>query len=224
MRKALAGALVLALAALAGPVSAQDAPPVERPATEARIANFLGANGLLLAPSAYAQGDRTVQPFFYGQENFIGGGAIGGFGDRFEVGLGIIDFDGGDTEFAFNAKYQFLTETDSRPAIAAGVIDLFDQFDVDPSWYVVASKYFTRSEIEQRFALKGHVGFGGGVYDEEIFAGGEFFFNQNLSAVAEFVNSDFNVGVRYTYRGWAFSLALFDVEDFGGGLTYTTRF
>jgi hypothetical protein len=96
--------------------------------------------------------------------------------------------------------------------------------DVDPSWYVVASKYFTRRDTDADFALKGHLGFGGGIYDEEIFAGAELFFNRNLSAIAEFVNDDFNIGARWAMRGFTATIGLFDFEDLGGGIAYTARF
>jgi hypothetical protein len=227
MRKACAGLLALALACLAGPAFAQAADTVERASTENRPPNFLGATGLLLAPDAYTQGDRVFSAHIHGTTDFIGGGALAGIGSRAEVGFFILDGDedlGDDTDVLFNAKYQFLTETRGRPAIAAGVIDAFDQLDVDPSWYVVASKYFTRSQTEQKFALKGHIGFGGGIYDEEIFAGAEPFFNQSLSAMAEFVNDDFNIGARWTRNGFTATIGLFDFEDLGGGLAYTARF
>jgi hypothetical protein len=225
MRKACAGLLALALTALGGPAMAQNPAPVDRPVTTARTPNFLGASGLLFAPSAYAETEGNWTAFIYGHENFVDGGLRTGLiRDQLEVGFTVIGFDGGDTEFLGNAKWNFLRETDSRPAVAVGVIDAFDQLDVDPSFYVVASKYFTRSEIEQRFALKGHVGWGMGIFDDEFFAGAELFFDRNLSAMVEFVNDDFNIGARYTHRGFAFTIGLFDWDDFGGGVAYTARF
>ncbi|HTE19118.1 MAG TPA: hypothetical protein VK689_12145 [Armatimonadota bacterium] len=233
MRKALAGFFALALCS-AAPAFAQDAPPaiptptpVVEPVTEARVPNFLGATGLLYAPSAYTQGNRVVTPYIAGNSDFFGGGVVGGIGDRFEVGLSVLDFDnnlGGDTEFFLNAKFNFLRETDKYPALAAGVIDALDSTDQGQSWYVMASKYFTRTEIEQRFAVKGHLGFGGGLYDEEIIAGAEFFFGRNLSLMAEYVNSDFDFGARYTHRGFAATLGWFDTKHIGGQLSYTVRF
>ncbi len=201
---------------------------VRVPNTEARVPNFFGASGLLAAPSAYVQGRNTATAFVYGHEDFINGGFLAGLADRFEVGLGILGglngFGRDNVNFLANAKLSLLQESGSRPALAVGVTDAFDRLNVGPSWYVVASKYFTRTELETDFALKGHAGFGGGIYDEEPFFGGELFFGPNFSAIGEFVNSRFNLGARYNYRGWAASMGVFDFSDFGGGLSYTAKF
>lgn len=232
MHKALASLCVLTLAVLASPAHAQAPAPagagktVEAPATTARTPNFFGATGLLYAPSAYVQGDRTITPFINGNRDFVSGGALAGIGNRFEVGVSVLGEQnfGDDTDILANAKFQLLREKKSIPAVAVGVTDAFDQLGVDPSWYVVASKYFTRSEIEQRFALKGTVGFGGGIYNDEPFGGLELFFDRNLSAMAEVTNGDINIGGRYTYKGWAATLGLFDLSHFGGGLAYSLTF
>jgi hypothetical protein len=219
--------LLIALA-LAVPAFAQDDPEeVDRPASEARVPNFLSTTGLLYTPSAYVPRSGDISIHFHGHEDFIGGGGTVGIGDRFELGLGAVDFDndfGGDTSFLLNGKFNLLKETDNIPAITVGVMDALDEFDVDPSWYVVASKYFTRRDTEQRFALKGHLGFGGGIFDEEIFAGAELFFSRELSAMAEFINDDINLGVRYHRNGFAATVGLFDFDQLGGGLSYTFRF
>jgi hypothetical protein len=222
MRKAFAGLFALTLV-MAGPAFAQDVEEVARPNTEARTPNFLGSTGLLLAPSAYTQARESGALALNGNSDFLGGSAVVGVTDRFEVGVGVLDFDedlGGGTEVLLNAKFQILKETDQMPAISAGVIDALDELDADQSWFVVASKFFTRGDTEQDFALKGHVGFGGGIYDEEIFAGAELFWASQLSFVAEFVNSDFNVGGRYHYKGWTATVALFDFDHLGGQIAY----
>jgi hypothetical protein len=223
MRKAFAGLFLLTLA-LAAPAFAQDVETVSRPNTEARVPNFLGATGLLYTPTAYTQREANGTLYLTGNSDFFGGGAVAGITDRLEVGVGILDFDddlGGDTEILFNAKFQLLKETNQLPALSVGVVDAFDQLDLDPSWYVVASKFFTRTDTEQDFALKGHVGFGGGIYDEEIFAGAELLFANNFSVLAEYMNSDFNVGGRYHYKGWSATLGWFDFKHLGGQLAYS---
>lgn len=223
MLKALAGLFALTLV-LAVPAFADDVETVARPNTEARTPNFLGATGLLYTPTAYTQGDRSGSLSLQGNSDFFGGSAVVGISDRLEIGIGVVDFDddlGGDTEVLVNAKFQLLKETNQLPAISVGVIDAFDQLDVDPSWYVVASKYFTRAQTNQDFALKGHVGFGGGLYDEEVFAGAELFYKQNISLLAEFVNSDFNIGGRYHYKGWSATIGWFDFKSIGGQLAYS---
>jgi len=223
MRKAFAGLFVLTLVT-AVPAFAQDVETVVRPNTEARTPNFLGSTGLLLAPSAYTQAKESGALAIGGTSDFIGGSVVAGVIDRLEVGVGVVDFDnGGSTEVLVNAKYNLLKETDSLPAFSVGVVDAADSLDIDPSWYLVASKFFTRSETEQDFALKGHVGFGGGIYDEEIFAGAELFWKNDLSFLAEFVNSNINVGGRYHYKGWTATLAWFDFDNIGGQLAYSVK-
>ena len=225
MHKAFAGMFVLALA-LAVPAFADDVATEARPNTEARTPNFLGSTGLLYAPSAYTQGEASGSLYLAGNSDFFGGGAVAGISDRLEIGVGVLDFDndlGGDTEVLVNAKFQLLKETNQLPALSVGVVDAFDQLDLDPSWYVVASKFFTRANTNSDFALKGHVGFGGGVYDEEVFAGAELMWQNNVSLLAEFVNSDFNVGGRYNYKGWTATVGWFDFKHVGGQLAYSLK-
>jgi len=219
MRKAIAGLFALTLVT-AVPAFAQDVETVARPNTEARTPNFLGSTGLLFAPSAYTQARESGALAIAGNSDFIGGSAVAGIIDRLEVGVGVVDFDNASTEVLINAKYNLLKETDSLPAFSVGVVDAADQLDIDPSWFVVASKFFTRADTEQDFALKGHIGFGGGIYDEEIFAGAELFWKNDLSFLAELVNSDINIGGRYHYKGWTATVALFDFDSLGGQLAY----
>lgn len=221
-RKSAFFALLLSL--FSAPAFAQATPTTEsRPATEARVPTFFGSTGLLTVPSAYTQGNRVVTPFFGGTGDFYGGGVLGGITDRFEIGAGAFSFDN-DVDVLLNAKLLLLQEKRIWPALSVGVVDALDQLDRGPGWYVVASKYFTRSELEQRFALKGHLGYGGGIFDEEPFAGAELFFNRNLSAMAEYRDGDVSLGARYTYRGWAATLAWFDLDTVGGQISYSVRF
>ena len=225
MRKACATLIALALAAFALPAHAAD---VQQPATTAKVPNFFGSTGLLELPSAYVQNNGQVSAFVGGTNDFVIGGVVGGIADRFELGVSALGNTGGiggdDVNVLVNAKYQILREKRSLPALAVGVVDAADQLDLDPSWYVVASKYFTRSEIEQRFALKGHVGFGGGIYGDEPFGGAELFFDRHLSAMAEFRDGNINVGARYSYKAFTATLALFDLSDIGGQVAYAFRF
>lgn len=228
MRKALSlCALALALAFPAAPAVAQDVEEESTvPATESRIPNFLGTTGLLNIPSAYTPGDRGASAFIAGTSGFFGGGATVGITDRFEIGFGVLDFDddlGGDTEFLLNLKANLLQERENVPAISVGVIDVTDSLDADVSWYVVASKYFTRASTDTPFALKGHLGYGGGIYDDEIFAGAELFFQPYLSLLAEYQNDDFNVGGRFHWNAFSATLALFDLSKIGGQITYSIR-
>jgi hypothetical protein len=227
VRLALSSLCALALFG-AAPAFAQDNPtPVEAPSTEARSPNFLGLTGLLYTPSAYVQGNRDASAFFFAHSDFFGGGALVGLGDRAEIGVSIFKTDstfGDDVDVLLNGKFQLLKETDKLPAFSVGVADAFDSLDIGTSWYLVASKYFTRRQTDQPFALKGHVGYGGGIYDEEIFAGADLFFNRSMGLMAELVNGRFNVGARWQSGGFAATVGLFNFSRIGAGLSYTAHF
>jgi hypothetical protein len=238
MRKAFP-CLLIALA-LAVPAFAQDDPEeVEQVSTEARVPNFLSTSGLLFTPSAYVPRNGDISVHFAGHENFLAGGGTVGIADRFELGLGWADFDDDDdghskkkgdggrgSGFLLNAKFNLLREELDKwyPSVSIGVIDALDEFDIDQSWYVVLSKYLTRRSTDASFALKGHLGYGDGVFDDGVFAGLELFFSRNLEFMAEYIDDEINLGGRYIYRGFAFTLGLFDFDQFGGGISYTFRF
>jgi hypothetical protein len=224
----LALALTLALAAR---VSAQTG-GVPRPTGEARVPNFLGATGLLLVPSAYLQKDRQLSAHVGGTSDFLGGGAVLGFANRLEIGVAGVDADagvaGGESGILANAKLGVLQETLTMPALSVGVIDAFDALDRDASWYVVASKYvigyFVQGLTGQQIAAKLHLGYGGGLYDQEIFAGAELFLRGPLSGMAEVANGEVNLGGRYHARHWTATVALFDFDQIGGEVVYTMAF
>ncbi|MFN3648878.1 MAG: hypothetical protein ACK47B_04780 [Armatimonadota bacterium] len=226
MRLMAIGAALLGLLA-AAPASAQDVEPISTE-NRVRLPNFLGTTGLLYTPSAYTIGDRTGAAHIHGNSDFVGGGVLAGFSDRFELGVTVLDLDddigSGDTEFLLNGKFLLLEERDNVPAISFGVIDALSELNGDVSWYVVASKYFTRADTEEDFALVGHLGYGDGIFDDSIFAGAELIFNRNFSAMAEFQNDDFNVGVRGRWREFAATVGLFDLKHFGAGVSYNARF
>ena len=223
MRKILAGLFVAALAA-ASPAAAE---PLFLGSTTTRSPNFLGVTGALVIPSAHTIGERHVAAHLHGSSHLSSFGILGGLGDRFEVGLSILDpdddFVDSGNELIVNGKFQLLRETSGMPAISVGVVDAFDALDIDPSWYVVASKEFGNLS-EGKFGLTGHLGFGGGIYDEEIFAGVEVGLSQNITALADYANDDINIGLRGRYRGWTATIGLFDLDEFGAGISYTARF
>ena len=227
MKKHLLSAC-LAVLAIAGPACAQ----VPRPAADAtRSPNFLGATGLLYTPDAYTIGNLRGSAYFHANSDFYGGGATAGITDRFEIGAAGIKGDGAnrsifrtnDTEFVPNAKLNLLKEGILLPALSVGVIDPFSELKSDASWYVVASKYITPGPVRNLFSLKANVGYGDGIYDDDVFAGLEFVFNRRLGAMAEFHDGKWNFGGRFTWGGLGLTVGLFDTKHFGGGLSYTLR-
>lgn len=196
------------------------------------VPNFLGSTGLLLSPSAYTVGDRGVSGHAYFTDDFENYGIQVGLGSRLEVGGSYLNSDSGDDGALLNAKYVLLEETLPLPAISVGVIDALDELNADPSVYVVASKDLSRIIPLNLFPIRGHVGWGSGIYDEEPFFGFEMNLGTPLdvlpishpvfSGMVEYVNDDFNVGLRGRFKGFSATLALFDFDDFGGGISYTT--
>lgn len=217
-------ALALALAA---PARAQSGSS-PRPTGEARVPNFLGATGLLFVPSAYLQRDRQLSAHISGTSGLVGGGILLGVRNQLEIGVAGVDEEDGDSGVLANAKLGLLQETLKLPALSAGVIDGLDTLDQGADWYVVASKYvigyFVQGLTGQDIALKLHLGYGGGIYDNELFAGAELFLRGPLTGIAEYAKGEVNLGGRYHARHWTATIALFDLDRVGGGIVYTTAF
>jgi hypothetical protein len=229
MRMICAGLVALALLSGAPAHAGDEGPSLLKGGSTAP--NFLGATGLLEIPDASTVGDKGVSGHAYFTDNFNSFGFRVGPFDRLEVSGTFLDPDAGSGDFIFNAKFRLLNENLVLPGIAVGVIDAFDELNVDPTWYIVASKGFPKF-IPALGGLKLHAGFGGGVYDDKFFAGAELnlwtpldvlpITHPHFSAIAEYVHDDFNVGLRGRWRGFSATLALFDFDDFGGGVSYTT--
>ena len=233
MRKLVTRLAALPLCALAlccaAPASAQPSLLGGGSATP----NFLGTTGLLLTPSAYTVGDRGISAHAYGHSNFQSYGVQLGITSRFEIGGTFLNGDDGrDDGILANAKFQLLKESFVLPAISVGVTDAFDELNVGSSWYAVASKDLSRTIPLGLFPVRAHLGFGGGLYDEEIFAGLEMnigtpfsvlpIVRPTFSAMAEYQNGDVNLGLRGRFRGFSATVGLFDFSDFGAGIRYTT--
>lgn len=224
-------ALFAAAVLAAAPACAQDETPSLLHGGSA-TPNFFGTTGLLLAPSAYTVGDRGISGHAYFSDDFESYGVQVGLGSRLEVGGTFLNADRGDDGFLLNAKYTLLRETTPLPAISVGVVDALDELDVDPSFYIVASKDLSRIIPLRLFPIRAHAGWGTGVYDEEPFFGLEMNLGTPLdilpishpvfSGIAEYVNNDFNLGLRGRFKGFAATIALFDFDNFGGGISYTT--
>jgi len=228
--KGLFTAFVAAVMLTAVPAMAQDEPSLLGGGNA--VPNFLGSTGLLLSPTAYTVGDRGVSGHAYFTDNFENFGAQVGLSSRLEVGASFLNSDSGDDGVLLNAKFALLQETLALPAFSIGVIDALDELNVDPSVYVVASKDLSRIIPLKLFPIRAHAGWGTGVYDNEPFFGVEMNIGTPLdvlpvarpvfSGLAEFVNDDFNLGLRGRFKGFSATLSLFDFDDFGGGVSYTT--
>ncbi len=195
---------------------------------------FLGNTGLLYAPTSATVGNRMVEAHAYFHDDFNAYGALLGITDRFEIGLNYMSFNSDcacdDDAFLLNLKYRVVQETLGTPAVAVGVVDLLDELDVDPSWFAVASKSFPKF-LPVAGGVRVHFGYGGGLYDDKVFGGFEIGLGTPLDALpskvrpkfsfmGEVVASNFNIGVRGSWSGFAATIALFDGDQFGGGLSY----
>jgi hypothetical protein len=217
--------LVLVLAA---PTMARAEPPA-RPAGEERVPNLLGATGLLLIPSAYLQRDRQLSAFVAGTSDSVVGGVAAGIRNRLELSVVGVDVEDtladGSSGVLANAKLSLKKETLTLPAFSAGIIDAFDTLDQHPSWYLVASKYvipyFVEGLTGQKLALKLHAGYGGGIYDQEPFAGAELFFRGPIAGMVEYANGEINIGGQYYAGRWRVTIGLLDLQRVGGGIAYT---
>jgi hypothetical protein len=229
LRKLTLAAFAAAL--LAAPAVAQDETPSILHGGQSSP-NFLGATGLLLTPSAYTVGDRGISGHAYFTDPFNSFGVQAGITSRFEVGLTFLDGDdefGDDSEVILNAKAVLLRESFALPQISVGVMDAFDGLDVDPSWYFVASKDLSRI---LPLSARAHFGYGGGLFDNDVFAGLEVGIGTPLdilpvshpsfSFLAEYANDDVNLGLRGRWKGFAATIGLLDFDDFGFGVSYTT--
>jgi hypothetical protein len=226
--RALAAALALAGLTLTGTARAADSPT---PGPGTSTPNFVGTTGLLLAPSAYTLGDRSAAAHAYFSDHFNSFGAEVSPIDRLELGFSWLNFDCGcsDDSVVFNGKFALLKETAALPGLAVGVVDAFDELDLDPSWYVVASKSLSKIAPIKGADLRGHLGYGGGLYDDDVFAGLELAFasaanRPSFSLISEYVATDVNLGLRANWKGWGATIALFDFDGFGGGITYGMQF
>jgi hypothetical protein len=226
--------LALGAAALlaALPASAGDRPSFVRGGTA--TPNFLGTTGLLFTPSAYVVGDRGIALGVHGHSDFETYSGLVGITDRLEAGITYLNGDddfGGDGVIG-NVKFQALKETTVLPAISVGLVDAFDQLDRGVGWYVVGSKDLSRIIPLRILPIRVHAGVGGGVYDNEFFAGVEAniatpfdtlpIVRPVFSVVAETLDGDVNLGLRARFRGFAATVGLFDFDNFGAGITYTT--
>ena len=225
LHAAIAGLALL----LAAPAFAQDEPGILSGADA--TPNFIGSTGLLETPNAHTVGDKGFAVFLTGGSRFNSAGVIVGPIKNLEIGATWLDIDNATSQIIVNAKYTVLNESTFIPGFAVGVVDAFDELRVGQSWYIVASKDIGKLIPLRPFDLRAHLGFGGGIYDEEVFAALEIgiatpldaipLSHPRLTFIPEIRNGDVNLGLRLKWRGFAASVALFDFDQIGGGISYT---
>lgn len=226
-RKAFAGCSAF-LAVFARPTLAQT---LSRPVAEmaARVPNLVGTTGLLLAPSAYVPRNSQIIGALGGAANrsgFAAGSLVLGLGNRAEIGLVALDPDGAKTRLRANTKVNLVPETLLSPAVSVGVVDAFGAANEGRAGvYLVASKYVVRYFVQGLtgvpLALKVHAGWGGGEFGNAPFAGVELFpGGGRVSALAEVVHGDVNVGARLHAGNFSATVGWLDFRRAAGSVSY----
>jgi len=184
------------------------------------LPSYRGYTGLVMIPTADAlnKGDWNAGVFFEDVASETVNDFIANYGiaRQFEIGFDRFrkntDSSG---QTLLNFKYEFLTESMSRPAVGAGVVDLTN--DLETSVYVVASKTVgdcPKCWRGEYITPRIHVGFGGGMF-QSLFAGASFWLGNRVGFTGEWDSSNVNVGARFRITP--------DWTVYGAGINLTDR-
>ena len=182
------------------------------------LPSFRGYTGLLIIPTADAlnKGDFNVGLFSEDVSDTINDYVANyGLADGLEIGINRRSpVDSDDRNTLFNAKYRFMPETNQRPAVAAGIIDLTDEEEVTA--YIVASKAFSTPLGTYRGEIinpRIHVGFGAGEFSS-LFAGVSAFLGNRIQVIGEWDSDNFHAGARFRVTpSFAVHAGFFDIGD-----------
>ena len=204
--------------------------------------SIYGQSGLIETPDDTVVGDKAFEPAFYRMLDVNSSDVdITTFGGSFgllpnlEIRAVGMDFNkkGADTEVLINAKYRVLAESESRPSVAVGVMDLSNRLkhvSDDPSAFVVFGKNVTSTaeDFSGRVSqpLKGTLGFGTGIY-KGIFAGLDMSLAPKLNVGVEYLRkgirdkSTVSGMVRFTpMNALSIDAGLIGFKDFYAGASY----
>jgi len=189
--------------------------------------SFYGYTGLLVTPTADAlnEGEYNVAGFALDVEEGADShvyAANMGLAESLEVGFARLKPEGRSGETWINAKYRFLPETETHPAIAAGVFDLTDE--VETSTYIVMSKSIAwrgSTELGEITAPRVHIGIAGGQIDG-LFAGISLGLGDRFLVMGEYDSENINFGARLAISKEIRIHAGFleGGDDFGLGLSF----
>jgi Exopolysaccharide biosynthesis protein YbjH len=185
--------------------------------------NFFGSTGLFFVPTSDVAAERSYGVHVHGIKDLTLYGANFGLAKSLEAGVTAFDPRHGSTKLFGNAKFQLARETGKSPGIAVGVVDIGDTVDI--AGYGIISKGFGRLEAGGHgFSLRGHVGYGTGLYRENVIGGVDLGFSDKLVLIGEFDGHDVNGGGRLSLgRGVRVDLGILR-GDFGAGLAYMAGF
>lgn len=132
-----------------------------------------------------------------GQGMFAGTG-LGKKGNSLELVLTMADVSA-LSDFLISAKYQFLGETLSRPAIAVG-IDAVNEIpdQMHSSSYIVASKCFRTVKLP----LLASLGWGSGRFEDSFFGSLTLILSRRWNLIVEYDGLGGNVGMSFATEVW----------------------
>jgi hypothetical protein len=184
--------------------------------------SFFGPTGLLVIPTADTLAQRSWNVHVHAIDDLTTFGANFGLTKALEVGVSGATSHG-NTDALLNAKYTLLMESGKAPGIAIGGVDIADQLDLDPGFYVVATKSLSSLLGGQmsKYNLRGHIGYGANsIFDDDIFGGLDLQVTPQVQLMAEWISGSFNFGGRIGLgTGIRAELGSYDGE-FGGGISY----
>jgi hypothetical protein len=225
--------VITAATMLVTPLSSPAAQPQWVEGTREAVSTMntlFGPTGLIATPTAYVSEHNSIQfGAFFGDDISSASGNYGVI--RYvEIGGAYLDRTGASDKAVANAKVTIIPQNFRNFEVGIGVIDAFDA--IKQTFYVVGSadlvtpewRVNVRGERFSTIGLKVHAGVGNGIFDEELFAGGELLFTKNVSLVGEWDTEDFNAAVRYAHSDYFNVQIGFFKSDFFLGATTTLRF
>lgn len=206
--------------------------------------SIYGQSGLIETPNDVIVGDKAFEPAFarifdlkvkggsQGVDVTTYGGAIGIL-PNLEVSAVGMDPEVGKTEALINAKYRVLPESESRPSVTVGAMDISKRLkhvSDDPSAFIVIGKNISpmAEGVSGRVSqpVKGTVGFGTGLY-KGVFAGLDMSLSPKLNVGVEYLRkgirnrSTANGMVRFTpIDALSIDAGLIGFKDFYAGASY----
>jgi hypothetical protein len=184
--------------------------------------SLFGPTGLIFTPTTESLPMRSYNLHFHATDNLRSYGMNLGITNALEVGLTLLDPDNSSTDTIVNGKYRFSGESLLSPSFTIGVVDALDAIDL--SVYGVLGKGFGRVGGSSGAGLRAYVGFGTGLFDENIFAGAELLISK-LTIMGEYDGDNVNFGARFGVgQGVQIEAGLLDTEDFEAAISYTAGF
>jgi len=157
------------------------------------------AGGTIATHSAYGEytGESHFAGFAFnaggGGETIFAGTGLGKKGSALELALTMADISE-FSDFLVSAKYQFLRESPTRPAMAVGIDainEIPDQMETSP--YIVTSKYFPIG----RLPLVASLGWGSGRFQDNFFGALAFILGRQWNFIVEYDGLGGNVGLSF---------------------------